>query len=295
MRARARAPARSAGRLRGCDRTPPARIGSMGFEGEAVMRKAMCSALLAAVLGTVAGQAFAAPTSDPASDPGVQKLLRAMKDASTWGHPDEFGMFSGANRYARGDYKKALEYFKIGALYADKFSQLSLGLMYMNGEGTSKDPARAYAWLRLAAERDYPDFVKTRDHLAAELSPAQREDAEKIYAELAPTYADASAKPRMANELRRGMAQMTGSRTGYDSGISRVATRQDCGSSVVDLGSGSAPKAGCGGNVSAKERWDPDLYFAARDRQYKGTVEVGEIKETGAPPAPPLPGEGQKH
>ena len=36
-------------------------------------------------------------------------------------------------------------------------------------------------------------------------------------------------------------------------------------------------------------------YFAARDRQYKGTVEVGEIKETGAPPATPLPGEGQKH
>src|SRR5512142_2910607 len=115
---------------------------------------------------------------DPLNDPSVQKTLRAMADASTWYHPDQFGEFAGMRYYAHRQYKDAMKYFEIGAYYADKLSQLSIGLMYMNGEGVAKDAVKAYAWLSLAAERDYPDFVATRNRLKATLTPEQLGAAE---------------------------------------------------------------------------------------------------------------------
>ena len=69
--------------------------------------------------------------------PNVQKTLRAMNDASTWYHPDLFGEFAGVHRYAHREYAGAMKYFLIGAYYADKLSELSIGLMYLNGEGVS--------------------------------------------------------------------------------------------------------------------------------------------------------------
>ena len=68
-------------------------------------------------------------------DKASQEVLMAMGRTSTWGHPDEFGEFAGMSYYASGDYAKAMESFKLGARYADKLSQLSIGLMYLHGEG----------------------------------------------------------------------------------------------------------------------------------------------------------------
>ena len=101
----------------------------------------------------------------------MQKMLRAMNDASTWYHPDLFGEFAGVKRYVNKNYADAMKYFEIGAYYADKFSQLSIGLMYVNGEGVPKDMLTGYAWIDIAAERDYPDFVATRDRVKAALTP----------------------------------------------------------------------------------------------------------------------------
>lgn len=244
--------------------------------------------LCASLLALISLGGFAHAEGDPLNDPEVQKTLRAMASASTWYHPDLFGEFAGMRSYAHHHYEEALKYFEIGARYADKLSQLSIGLMHMNGEGTAKDPVTAYAWLDLAAERNYPDFVATRDSLKKTLTPAQLAQSQALRTELAKTYGDDVAKRRLAAELHQGQMQITGSRTGHDSGIYQFKTKGNCGPTLY-IGGQEQPQAGCGGPIFAKERWDPELYFAARDREYKATVSVGSVQEQGKVISSPPP------
>jgi hypothetical protein len=235
-----------------------------------------CAGMLAAL--SVVVQAHA--EDDALKEPGIQRALSAMDNASTWYHPDLFGEFAGMRHYSRHEYKQALKYFEIGALYADKLSQLCLGLMYLNGEGTSKDPLTAYAWIDLAAERNYPDFVATRDTLKTKLTPEQLEQAMALRGKLAEKYGDTVAKHRLIVQLRQGQMQLTGSHTGFDYGNYWIKTNPNCGPALV-VGGQEQPQIGCGGSVFAKVRWDPDLYFASRDREYKATVNVGAVQELG--------------
>src|SRR5437899_10675907 len=92
---------------------------------------------------------------DQRNDPGVKRTLQAMKGTSTWFHPDLFGEFTGIRYYTKHQYRDAMKYFEMGAYYADKLSQLSIGLMHVNGEGVPKDAAIALAWLNIASERGY--------------------------------------------------------------------------------------------------------------------------------------------
>jgi hypothetical protein len=261
------------------------------------MRKTLMCAALA--FCAVAGATDKPAADDPLNDPMVQKTLRAMSDASTWYHPDLFGEFAGMRHFAHHDYKGALKYFEVGAYYADKLSQLSIGLMHLNGEGVAKDPVQAYAWLDLAAEREYPDFVATRDRVKAALSPEQLKKAQDLRSTLAQRYADNVAKPRMEQQLRFGMEQMTGSRTGFDFGVSHDSTKGLlCHGSSLDINGMAVPEAGCGSaDIYAASRWQPDKYFALRDSQWKATVTVGDIQQDASKPsAPPAnPGEPDKH
>ena len=246
-----------------------------------------------AVLMLVAMAGAAHAEDDPMNDPGVQKVVRAMANASTWYHPDLFGEFSGVRHYAHRQYADALKNFEIGAFYADKFSQLCIGLMYMNGQGVKKDPVTAYAWLDLAAERNYPRFVATRDNLKATLTPDQLAQAAELRETLGQRYADAVAKPRLVVQLRQGQMQLTGSHTGYAPGIWHATTKGTC-EPVISVGGQDVPEAGCGSAaIEANERWDPDLYFASRDREYKATVTVGAVEEQGKaidkPPSSAVP------
>lgn len=262
------------------------------------MRGSIGKRILCATLATLALTSAVHAAEDPMDDPDVQKTLRAMANASTWYHPDLFGMTTGMRRYAHKDYAGALKYFEIGAYYADKLSQLSTGLMYMNGEGVKKDPVTAYAWLDLAAERDYPDFIATRDSVKAQLTPEQLAQAGELRRALGERYGDAAAKPRMVQQLRLGQMQMTGSRTGFDAGVRHMRTKDDCGPSLV-VGGRAVAQAGCGGeDIYAKDNWDPQQYFARRDREWKATVTVGAVEEQGKavdqpvqPAAPATPAE----
>jgi hypothetical protein len=221
--------------------------------------------------------AFAA--TDPAKDPEVQKTLTAMRHATTWFHPDLYGMTQGMQDYAAHDFALAIKHFEFGALYADKLSQLCLGLMYLNGDGVAKDPAKAFAWLELAAERGYPQFVATRDEVAKTLNLLQLERAKKIHEHLAIRYADAVAKHRMAVQLRQGMMNITGSHTGFDSGLVQATTHpRHCGQALI-IGGRMVPQMGCGAmnEFLAKDNWEPKLYFAARDREWIPHVRVGPI------------------
>jgi hypothetical protein len=194
----------------------------------------------------------------------------AMARINTWGHPDQFYEGGGMQAYVAHQYVQAMNDFKRAAFYADKLSQLSIGLMYLNGEGVARDPVTAYAWISLAAERNYPTFVATRDNVGKQLSPAQREQAIAMLPELVGQYGDAVAKPRMVRELRSAM-HVAGS-----TGQPPAGTRTYLGGAADRLSS-CGPFGGRGDcSMYASWRWDPDQYFAARDAQWQAPV-VGKV------------------
>ncbi|MGN6312509.1 MAG: sel1 repeat family protein [Rhodanobacteraceae bacterium] len=241
------------------------------------MKLRHCLPIFVALLAASA-TAQAAPSSDP--DEQAEKVLTAMNNASTWGHPDLFGEFAGMRHFSEHDYAGAMKYFKIGARYADKLSQLSIGLMYENGDGLEKDPVTACAWLAMAAERKYPSFIATRDRVCKALTPAQHDQAVAVLEKLMPEYGDAVAKPRMAAALHQAMTEGTGSRLGFDSGIYQSSAKQNCGGPTIYEGGVAVPQAGCGAtNYYDPARWDPKQYFATRDAQWRGTVNVGNMAE----------------
>jgi hypothetical protein len=225
----------------------------------------------------------------PQIDENVERMLKDMADASTWGHPDLYGEFGGMRAYANGDYKSALTDFKFGALYADKLSQLTLGLMYDGGLGVAKDSATGCAWLMLAAERKVPKFVATRDNVCNALTPEQHVAANAAFAELAPRYGDAVAKLRLKHTFDMVLHNRLGSRTGYDMGdvtynecnVHGIPCKPQCdGHTVILIAGVHLPKDGCADkDFWAPERWNADIYFANRDAQwYRGVVDVGPVE-----------------
>lgn len=225
------------------------------------------------------------PVPPPPSNPKLERILQAMDDASTDGHPDLFGQFAGMQRLFEGDYKGAMKYFKFGARYADKLSQISIGMMYLHGRGVRKDQATACAWITLAAERGYPTYVSARDQICARLGPAQHGQAMDVLDALQPEYGDKVAMQRMKLALRNDRNSLTGSHLGHDSGVITMASdtshAPNCGGYTLFLGGVEVPIRGCG-------RYDPKLenaktYFAARDAQWYGTVTVGELRKVNPP------------
>ncbi|SFK69752.1 hypothetical protein SAMN05192579_105166 [Rhodanobacter glycinis] len=240
--------------------------------------------------------AHAGSVPPPRVTPKLQGVLDAMDHASTWGHPDLFGQFAGMRNLFAGNYAKALKYFKYGARYADKLSQLSIGMMYMNGRGVARDPVMACAWMTLASERHYPTFVRARDAVCNSLSGAQADAARTQLEALSRTYGDAIAKPRMKQALLDARRGVTGSHTGFDFGIRTVAAtpldRPNCNGISLFLGGMEVPREGCGTYDPAL--LDPRNYFAARDAQWYGTVTIGTLQKTSAP-ALHAPASGTPH
>ncbi|MHC1480154.1 sel1 repeat family protein [Frateuria aurantia] len=248
---------------------------------------------MAVLCCVTAGAAFATSGSDQRQ--ATRNELYSITHTDTWGHPDQFGQLSGMLAFSDGHYRDAMSQFRFGALYADKVSQLSIGLMYLNGQGVAKNPVMAYAWIALASERNYPQFVATRDHLGQQLTPAQLRQAEQIESTLARTYGDAVAQPRMARALHVNMQYLNpvGRASGavYSYTDEGNAAPGNCG--IRDASTGAVPDC----SMYAKWRFDPRQYFAARDSVWNPSrlrpgVIVQPIQSIG-PAAPETPRSGK--
>lgn len=276
-----------------------------------ILRTSLCAALLGvaavapaatppdAAATPATGTTAAAPATQtknpvlpPPETPKIKRILKAMGKASTSGHPDLFGEFAGMQRLFEGDYAGALKYFKIGARYADKLSQYSIGMMYFNGRGVKQDPVTACAWLTLAAERKFKKFVKDRDFVCDALTPAQHDQATAVLDKLLPEYGDKVAKRRMRLALAQDRMALTGSHVGYDFGVLVMGVANNkyakafregktgCRGTALYLG-GVAVPTGC--SIYSPALLNPETYFAARDAQFNGTVTVGPLQNVKAP------------
>lgn len=193
---------------------------------------------------------------------GTQRMLQA--------HPDVANRLLAVDLIDRGLDEQAQDALRGAARYADKPSQALLAERYWTGEGTRQDKVLGYAWMHLAAERDYPLFRSKRDAYWRNLSEEQRQLAAATVSELASTYADLHAKPRAAEAIDR--------------------TRK-----IVFRGPASAPRHGGSVLIPAADRWQefsgefyfnerfwqPDSYFEWTDTLWReapvGRVDIGEI------------------
>ena len=180
-------------------------------------------------------------------------------------HPDQRFRRLGLEAIERGEHEWALKYLRRAAHYADKPAQAMLAEYWFDGVGGEVDRARAYAWMDLAAERHYRLFLIKREAYWEALTPAERERALAIGAELYARYGDAVAKPRLEQKLRLGSRQSTGSRVGMR-GALKVYTFGPSGLEWQP-------------DYYAERHWKPEAYWAEQDRIWNNPVRGQVIVE----------------
>lgn len=67
----------------------------------------------------------------------------------------EAGFREGLEAYRAGDHRRAAELWTEAAEDGDPAAQRNLGLMYLNGVGVARDPARALRWFERAAGQGF--------------------------------------------------------------------------------------------------------------------------------------------
>ena len=231
------------------------------------IHQTVLSILTAAVIG-VHGLALAQDSKAP-PDPTEDPLIVSAGFLSA--HPDLRYRLLGMDEYKRGKHEDALRFFKRASYYADKPSQGMVAEMLWNGQGVERDPASAYAWMDMAAERGYAGFLGVRERYWNALSEEQRtraiNEGQMIYAK----YGDAAAQPRIATVLRREKKRTTGSRTGFVGSL-KIYVPGPGGFEQID-----------GSKFYDERYWDPKQYQAWHDNIWMkpriGRVSVGELEQ----------------
>jgi uncharacterized protein len=187
-------------------------------------------------------------------------------------HPDQTYRNDGLAEFKKGNYKEAAHFFRLAARYAEKSSQFSLGLLYLEGQGVEHDPASAYAWLDLASERGYPQFLAKREEVWNMLTAAERDRAVQVGTALYAEYGDSVAKPRLEQLLIAARRNVTGSHTGF---IGSLYVHRNDGINGGKIGGGFLDP-----DYYADWNWKPGAYWQAQDNlwQPSGNVEVGPLR-----------------
>ncbi|HEY5972312.1 MAG TPA: hypothetical protein VIT22_10160 [Pseudoxanthomonas sp.] len=190
-------------------------------------------------------------------------------------HPDLRWRREGLHSYANQRYAEAMDQFLRAARYADKPAQAMIAEMYWKGIGVAQDRELGYAWMDLAAERLYANFLIMRERYWNALDEGARRNAIVRGQPLLAEYGDDVAKVRMAKILRRERG-LTGSRTGFVGNLEIIPfTGPDAGTGMTIRGD----------EYYAPKYWQADKYFEWQHEVWdapsarKGRVEVGELEK----------------
>lgn len=207
-------------------------------------------------------------------------------------HPDLKHRLQGQAHLEDGRAKQAVTEFQQAARWGDKLSQAMLAELYWQGEGVKQDRARAYAWMDLAAERQFVAFVAKRERFWSELDANERERALAIGQELYASMGDERALPRLNKHLRKERSS-TGSRLGYGGNGSVILPTAGGGS--VDIyarsASGMLGMVGAAGGRQipmtayyARQYWQTEAYMDWQSDQLelarRGIVRVGSVEDS---------------
>lgn len=101
---------------------------------------------------------------------------------------------------ARQDFVEAARWYEAAARTGNAWGQRNVGRLLRKGQGVAQNLVQAHAWLNLAASMDepHPDAAAERDALAAELTPAQLADAQRLAREWKPGAAMGATRVKVA-------------------------------------------------------------------------------------------------
>ena len=85
------------------------------------------------------------------------------------------------------DYEEAVRWYSLAAEQGHAPAQINLGLTYITGKGVPQDYVQAHMWFNLAGAAGSPEGVKSRDIVAAKMTPAQLADAQRLAREWKPS------------------------------------------------------------------------------------------------------------
>jgi hypothetical protein len=120
----------------------------------------------------------------------------------------------GVQAFRKGDYRHAVDMYKVAASWAYKPAQYNLGVMYFKGQGVPVDRPLGAAWMVLAAERGDPRFVRTRDMMVTLLGKAEFARTDELWGQLKQTYGDKVALRRAKAQWAWVRTHQTGTRVG---------------------------------------------------------------------------------
>lgn len=242
------------------------------------------AAWLAGILGTSAAMAASNATRAPAASPAPSDADLANSTCVIGEEqflPGDYYYCLGTQSYGQHRYAQAQKFFATAASWASKPAQYVLGVMALHGDHQPVNRPLALAWLALASERPQSTFAAAFAALDAALAPAERHAADKLLAQMRPTYGDATAAVRAEKRYEQGMARLarlTGAGGHYC--MAGVAT-------AADPGMASDPEQCPPVQVMTKAL---DQVAAKVFDGWTGHVVVGPLQQVGTPPAAHNPG-----
>ena len=166
--------------------------------------------LAAASMTPVFGQKY-----DTAAGPNGMPPAFTQNSPLADARPGQYFFNIGAYAFMHHDYTHAVRMYEVAASWAYKPAEYNLAVMYAQGQGTAVDLPRAMAWVRLAAERKNPLYLKAQALVEANFKPGDAGKADAIFKELEPKYGDESAMRRAKNRWVQILGDQTGSHTGH--------------------------------------------------------------------------------
>ena len=96
----------------------------------------------------------------------------------------QLGLMYGLGLGVEQSYEAALHWYAKAARQGHGKAQVNLGYMYGTGGGVPQDYIEAYAWYSIAAAAGDETARANRDIVAAEMSPNQIDEAQKLSKDL---------------------------------------------------------------------------------------------------------------
>lgn len=191
-----------------------------------------CKGILIAITCGAAAGAFSLPSLAQsgitsgvvvAPDYGSAAAAGAMSNGNfntpeSDGRPGVKFFTLGVQAFRKGEYRHAIDMYKVAASWAYKPAEYNLAVMYFKGQGVPVDRPRGAAWMVLAAERGEPRYVQARDMMVTLLSKSEFMQTDEHWGVLKKTYGDAVALRRAKAQWAWVKTHQTGTRVGGTTG-----------------------------------------------------------------------------
>ena len=122
----------------------------------------------------------------PRNYPEAVKWFRKAAEQGLAQAQLKLGLMYDEGRGVPRDYSEAMKWLRRAAEHRDASAQYNLGVMYTKGEGVPQDLVQAHLWFNLAAAQGNSKAQVARDKIAAELTPSQIAEAQRLAKEWKP-------------------------------------------------------------------------------------------------------------